>query len=130
MQNSRPVGHALQSGFGRALMAALALVHGCAPADADEGEGEPSVEPSSAEAEDELQTRAPPGMFLCTLDGGLHSGTMVAYPGPYGNSSCTIFGPALQGSSRRFCSVAGSFMTCPDCQTLRVRLACPYRDPL
>ncbi|MDC0742788.1 hypothetical protein [Polyangium mundeleinium] len=111
-------------------MAALALVHGCAPVYADESEGEHSVEPSSAEAVEELETRAPVGMFSCTLSGGLHYGTMVAYPGPWGNSTCTIFAPPLQGSSERFCSIRNNFITCPDCQALRIRLACPFRDPL
>jgi len=130
MRTSRPVDHALRSGLGWALMAALALVHGCAPVYADESEGEPSVEPSSAEAEEELETRAPVGIYRCTLSGGLISGTMVAYPGPWGNSTCTFFAPPLPGSSRRFCSIRGRFMTCPDCQALRIHLACPFRDPI
>lgn len=112
-----------------ALMATLALVHGCAPAEVDEEEG-PSVEPSSAEAEADLQTPAPVGIFRCTLSGGLIPASMVAYPGPWGNSSCTFFAPVLAGSSRLFCSGSGIFMTCPDCQDLRISLRCPYRQPL
>ncbi|MDI1436727.1 hypothetical protein [Polyangium sorediatum] len=128
MRISRPVDHALRSGLGRALLVALTLVHGCAPV--HEGEGEPSVEPFSAEAEEELETRAPVGLYRCTLSGGLISGTMVAYPGPWGNSTCTFFAPPLPGSSKRFCSIRGRFMTCPDCQALRIHLACPFRDPI
>ncbi|TKD03546.1 hypothetical protein E8A74_25435 [Polyangium fumosum] len=120
--------HALRSGFGMALLAALALANGCAPVEgALEGEGEDSIEPSSEEAADELQTRASVRAFRCTLSGGLVSASMVVYPGPQGKSTCTIVAPTLARSSQRYCTGTGIFMTCPDCQDLRVDLSCPYR---
>lgn len=113
-----------------ALIAVLALVHGCAPVDAAEDEEEQSVEPSSAEAAEELELQAPVGFYKCTLSRGLVPATMVAYPGPWGNSSCTIFAPELAGSSRLFCRGSGVFMSCPDCRSLHTSLACPYRQPI
>jgi hypothetical protein len=81
-----------------ALIAALAIVQGCAPEDDVEDEEEQSVEPSSAEAEDALQTQAPVGHYRCTVNGGLISATMVAYPGPWGRSTCAIVAPASASS--------------------------------
>lgn len=129
MRNPHPVDHALRSGFGMALLAALALVQGCAPEDAIEDEEEQSVEPSSAEAADELQLNAPVGHYRCTVNGGLIPATMVAYPGPWGRSTCAIFAPVSFGSSNLFCTGSGIFMTCPDCRDLQASLACPYRAP-
>jgi len=111
-----------------ALLAALALANGCAPVEgALEGEGEESVEPPSEEAAEELQTRASVRAFQCTLSGGLISASMVAYPDPHGKSTCTIVAPTLARSSKIYCTGTGVFMTCPDCQDLRVDLSCPYR---
>ncbi|MDI3289001.1 hypothetical protein [Polyangium sp. 15x6] len=109
-----------------ALLAALALVYGFAPVDdALAGGGEESVESPSEEAADELQTREPVS-YQCTVSGGLVSASMVAYPGPWGNSLCSIVTPALADSSKLYCTGTGVFTTCPDCQALRIDLSCPY----
>jgi hypothetical protein len=111
-----------------ALLATLALTNGCAPVEgALEGEGEESVEPPGEEAAEELQTPASVRAFQCTLSGGLISASMVAYPGPRGKSTCTIVTPTIARSSKIYCTGTGVFMTCPDCQDLRVDLSCPYR---
>ncbi len=126
MRNLDQVGSALRAGVGLALLAVLVLSGGCVSGEIG-GAPDPSDDQAISEAVEALLRVAPVGIYNCTLAGGLLSGSMVAYPGPWGRTSCSVFAPELPGSSRLFCSGSAPFTTCPDCNDLRTSLACPFR---
>jgi hypothetical protein len=101
------MGRALRLGFGLSLVAAFALVNGCASGDVDDAQG------PSTEATENLSAAPPVGQWACTTGGGLFEAVLVTYAG----GECHIY----TGSGRRgdpsYC-VGGSFTTCPDCRTL------------
>jgi hypothetical protein len=111
-------GRAIRTGFGLALVAALAIVNGCAAGDAADELGQ-SAEPSSGQATEALDAQA---LYRCTLAGGTEMGTLAVWPGPGGSSTCRRYSPSLMGSSGMYC-VNG---VCPSCWALHTDLGCQW----
>ncbi|MDC0742790.1 hypothetical protein [Polyangium mundeleinium] len=112
------MGRALRLGFGLSLVAAFALVNGCASGDVDDA-SDPSVDPSRGEATENLVARPPVGQWACTTGGGLLEGVLVAYAG----GRCDIF--TGDGGDTTYC-VGRDFRTCPDCMTLARNWNCLF----
>jgi hypothetical protein len=113
MSNLHRAGRAFPIGSGLALVAALALVNGCA--------SEEGAEPSSVEAAEAMYSAAPVGIWKCHKN--LQPRSIVVTPGPFGNNTCTITATELMGSSSLFCGEDG----CLPCKYLQDLWDCPTR---
>jgi hypothetical protein len=128
MSTLHQASRALQTRFGLAFLASLALVNGCVWTDAAD-EPEQSEEPSTGEAADALDSAAPVGIHRCTRAGGLVAGSLVVHPGYQGRTTCSI-SHELPGSSKLFCVGSAPFTTCAECTDLRSYFTCPiFLDP-
>ena len=118
MSTLRQAGRALQTTFGFALLAALALVNGCASGAPDSASGQPS-EPSREEAMEAAVSAHATGTFTCTRANGT-PGSLVVLPNPAGTSPCQLTATELPGSSKLYCTSDG----CPTCKYLVEKLGC------
>jgi hypothetical protein len=128
MRTFGKAGRALRTCFELGFLAALAIVNGCASESLEDAVDESAQADDSAigEAMDELARSVPVGVYKCTLAGGLIMGSIVAFPGPHGNTTVAIYGAELAGSSSIFCIGSPPYRTCPECQDIRIDLGSPF----
>lgn len=106
-------GRALQIGLGLALLAALALVNGCA---SEESRGEAT----------EAQVTHTSGRFACTQGEGRRPSTLEILENPTGSPFCDIVPYRAIDVSFHYCAGNPPSPTCPDCVDLGRSLGCNY----
>jgi hypothetical protein len=116
-------GRALQARFGIALLAALALVSGCASVDAADEPEKPGA-PSIGEAKDAQVISQE--KYACF--NGAAPGSLVVLTGePGGPLGCYISPERLGGSSHELCvPISRDLDACPDCRDLAENLECRF----
>jgi hypothetical protein len=115
MSTLHPAGRALQKRFGVALLAAFAVVSGCAWGSAV-SEPENPGDPSIGEAQGALVANAV-NSYACTSDG--IPGTLVVFSDTIAPRACSIYIPRVGGPSHRYCLRSrGGVESCPDCEDL------------
>lgn len=121
MSTLHKAGRAVLSGFGIALVAALALVSGRASGDISAA-SEQSDEASYGEATEALLAM---GRFAC-VTGGQFPSTLEVHDNPGGAPSCVIVNFEEAGVDYTYCSVAGVRRICGECTNLGNSLGCRY----
>jgi hypothetical protein len=124
MSTLHKASRAVLSGFGIALVAALAIVSGCASGDISDASGQ-SNEVSYGEATEALRIGLE-GSFMCDL-GSRNLGTLEvnSNPGP-GGPFCQIDNRVISGASSRFCRGFPPNQVCNDCNDLGESFGCRF----
>ena len=118
MSTLHQAGRALQAGFGFALLAALALVNGCASGE-PAGESGQFGDPPRGEAADAFAIPTPQAIYTCRF-GLTELGALRLFSGiPPEHPTCSISNLEVPDASRVYCTPL-----CPECRDLSTSLGC------